>query len=62
LLGLPTCAVPVGFDSDGLPVGVQVTGPKYREDLVLHTASVLSEGFRRPMGWPVLDEKIAIKS
>ena len=26
--GLPSCAVPVGFDDLGLPVGVQLTGPR----------------------------------
>ena len=57
LLGLPTCAVPVGFDSDGLPVGIQVTGPKCREDLVLHVASVLSQGVGQDMGWPMLNKR-----
>jgi Asp-tRNA(Asn)/Glu-tRNA(Gln) amidotransferase A subunit family amidase len=30
LVGLPACSVPFGVDDDGLPVGVQVTGPHGR--------------------------------
>ena len=41
LAGLPACAVPVGFDDLGLPVGVQLTGPPYGEGLVLAAAEAL---------------------
>ncbi|HWK30325.1 MAG TPA: amidase [Solirubrobacter sp.] len=41
LAGLPACAVPVGFDDLGLPVGVQITGPPYGEGLVLAAAEAL---------------------
>jgi aspartyl-tRNA(Asn)/glutamyl-tRNA(Gln) amidotransferase subunit A len=41
LAGLPSCAVPVGFDDEGLPVGVQLTGPPSSEALVLATAERL---------------------
>ena len=41
LAGLPTCAVPVGFDDDGLPVAVQVTGPPRSEARVLAVAEAL---------------------
>ena len=34
ILGLPSCAVPVGADG-GLPQGVQLIGGRYREDLLL---------------------------
>ena len=37
----PTCAVPVGFDDDGLPVGVQLTGPPRTEGRVLAAAETL---------------------
>ncbi|MDA0171356.1 amidase [Solirubrobacter taibaiensis] len=39
--GLPTCAVPVGFDDRHLPVSVQVTGPPRSEARVLTFAEVL---------------------
>ena len=41
LAGLPTCAVPVGFDELGLPVGVQLTGPPRSEGRVLAAAEAL---------------------
>jgi aspartyl-tRNA(Asn)/glutamyl-tRNA(Gln) amidotransferase subunit A len=41
LAGLPSAAVPVGFDELGLPVGVQLTGPAYSEGRVLAAAEAL---------------------
>jgi aspartyl-tRNA(Asn)/glutamyl-tRNA(Gln) amidotransferase subunit A len=35
LTGLPTLAVPVGFDADGLPLGMQITGRPFDEQTVL---------------------------
>ncbi len=32
LAGLPGLAFPVGFDSQGLPIGIQLMGPAFRED------------------------------
>jgi amidase len=40
LLGLPAVVVPVGV-ARGIPVGVQVIGPMYREDLCLDAAEVI---------------------
>lgn len=40
LLGIPAAAVPTGLWS-GLPLGVQVIGPRYREDLCLDAAEVI---------------------
>jgi amidase len=39
-LGLPSVAVPVGI-AGGLPQGVQVIGPRYREDLCLAAAEAI---------------------
>ncbi|HTS38616.1 MAG TPA: amidase [Candidatus Solibacter sp.] len=36
--GLPAISVPCGFTQNGLPIGLQVAGPHWREDLVLHLA------------------------
>lgn len=40
LLGLPAAALPVGV-ADGLPQGIQVIGPRFREDLCLDAAEVI---------------------
>ncbi len=36
--GLPAISVPCGFTATGLPVGLQIIGPHWREDLVLQLA------------------------
>jgi aspartyl-tRNA(Asn)/glutamyl-tRNA(Gln) amidotransferase subunit A len=38
LAGIPGVSFPVGFDSLGLPVGLQLLGPRFREDLILQAA------------------------
>ena len=37
--GLPAISLPAGFDTDGLPIGVQLYGNFTREDLLLATAA-----------------------
>jgi amidase len=42
LLGLPSACVPAGRDSaTGLPIGVLLTGLRFREDLCLDAAEVI---------------------
>jgi aspartyl-tRNA(Asn)/glutamyl-tRNA(Gln) amidotransferase subunit A len=36
--GLPAISVPCGFTQSGLPIGLQIAGPPWREDLVLRLA------------------------
>jgi len=36
--GLPAISVPCGFTQNGLPIGLQIAGPHWREDLVLRPA------------------------
>jgi aspartyl-tRNA(Asn)/glutamyl-tRNA(Gln) amidotransferase subunit A len=38
LAGIPGITFPVGFDGQGLPVGMQLMGPPYREDLLFKSA------------------------
>jgi len=38
LAGLPALSVPCGFDAQGLPVGLQLTGPHFSEALLLGAA------------------------
>ena len=40
VLGLPAMAVPTGL-ADGLPIGVQIVGPRFREDLTLAAAEAI---------------------
>jgi Asp-tRNA(Asn)/Glu-tRNA(Gln) amidotransferase A subunit family amidase len=47
-ISLPAAAVPVGRTPDGLPIGLQVIGRRYREMEVLAIAKELEEGFG---GW-----------
>jgi aspartyl-tRNA(Asn)/glutamyl-tRNA(Gln) amidotransferase subunit A len=39
LVNLPAISVPAGVTADGLPVGLQIIGPRFREDLVLAAAA-----------------------
>ncbi len=50
LLGLPAAAVPTGV-SGGLPHGVQVIGPRFREDLCLDAAQAIED--RAPALTPI---------
>lgn len=43
LTGFPGASVPVGFSSEGLPIGVQVIGRPYEEDLVLDVAEHIEQ-------------------
>ena len=36
--GLPAISVPCGFTQDGMPIGIQIAAPPWREDLVLAAA------------------------
>jgi aspartyl-tRNA(Asn)/glutamyl-tRNA(Gln) amidotransferase subunit A len=36
--GLPAVSLPCGFTKSGLPIGLQIAGPPWREDLVLRLA------------------------
>jgi aspartyl-tRNA(Asn)/glutamyl-tRNA(Gln) amidotransferase subunit A len=38
LAGVPGITFPVGFDQHGLPVGMQLMGPHFREDLLIRAA------------------------
>lgn len=44
-LGLPALAIPVGLSKEGLPIGLQLIGPRYSEDELIKVAQKL--GFLR---------------
>jgi aspartyl-tRNA(Asn)/glutamyl-tRNA(Gln) amidotransferase subunit A len=41
--GLPAISVPCGFTQSGLPIGLQIAGPHWREDLVLRLANAYEQ-------------------
>lgn len=53
LLGFPAAVVPMALSSEGLPIGVQVVGRPWQEELVLAVAAQLEE-MRGPWGAPPL--------
>jgi Asp-tRNA(Asn)/Glu-tRNA(Gln) amidotransferase A subunit family amidase len=50
LLGAPAAVVPVGRSREGLPIGIQVAGRHYEDEIVLGIAGVLDRefGYRAP--------------
>jgi amidase len=56
LAGLPVLTVPAGRDAAGLPIGVQIVGPRWSETHLLDVAAALEEsgalpGFTQPPGY-----------
>jgi aspartyl-tRNA(Asn)/glutamyl-tRNA(Gln) amidotransferase subunit A len=45
--GVPTVSVPCGFTRDGLPIGLQIAGPRFGESLVL----ALARRFEQATDW-----------
>ena len=43
LSGHPAATVPAGFTPGGLPVGLQIVAPRYREDLLLQAAAAFEQ-------------------
>jgi Asp-tRNA(Asn)/Glu-tRNA(Gln) amidotransferase A subunit family amidase len=47
LTGMPATSVPAGFGASGMPVGLQVMGPRWADGLTLRAAAA----FERVVGW-----------
>jgi len=45
--GLPAISLPCGFTQSALPIGLQIAGPHWREDLVLR----LAHAYERATAW-----------
>jgi Asp-tRNA(Asn)/Glu-tRNA(Gln) amidotransferase A subunit family amidase len=52
LTGQPSCAVPTGFDDGGLPVGMQITGPRWSDGAVLAVAAAHERLTPWAQHWP----------
>ncbi len=50
LMSLPGGSVPAGKTSDGLPVGIQIVGPRFEEPLILSVMKIVQQ--THPVGWP----------
>jgi aspartyl-tRNA(Asn)/glutamyl-tRNA(Gln) amidotransferase subunit A len=48
LAGIPGISVPGGFSRDGLPIGIQLQGPHFREDSLFKVAYNLERGLGLP--------------
>jgi aspartyl-tRNA(Asn)/glutamyl-tRNA(Gln) amidotransferase subunit A len=54
VLGLPALSLPCGFDEAGLPLGLQIIGPSFREALILKVGAALEESLNLTQRQPVL--------
>ena len=52
LMSLPAGSVPAGKTADGLPVGLQIVGPRFEEPRILSLAKIVQQ--MHPIGWPPL--------
>jgi aspartyl-tRNA(Asn)/glutamyl-tRNA(Gln) amidotransferase subunit A len=52
LTGHPAVSVPAGMTAAGLPVGLQIVGPRFADALVLQAAAALQEVRPWPTCWP----------
>jgi amidase len=50
LMSLPGGSVPAGKTGDGLPVGIQIVGPRFEEPLILSVMKIVQQ--MHPIGWP----------
>jgi amidase len=50
LMSLPGGSVPAGKTSDGLPVGIQIVGPRFEEPKILSAMKIVQQ--THPIGWP----------
>jgi aspartyl-tRNA(Asn)/glutamyl-tRNA(Gln) amidotransferase subunit A len=54
LAGVPGLAFPVGYDSNGLPVGMQLMGPHFREDLLFRVGHAYQMATDWHQQWPIV--------
>jgi amidase len=50
LVGFPAVSVPAGKTASGLPIGLQIVGPRFSEPRILGLAKLIQRS--NPIGWP----------
>lgn len=55
LLSLPAASVPAGLTADGLPVGLQIVGPRFEEPAILGLGKLIQQA--NPIGWPPMSSR-----
>ena len=55
IAGVPAMSVPCGWNRDGLPVGFQIVGRRFREDMVLEAAATYAAAHSDHVARPVID-------
>ena len=58
LAGNPAASIPCGVTENGLPVGVQIAGPRFADALVLRASRALEQALRWPMPHPLLSASL----
>lgn len=51
LTGHPVVVIPIGLDDEGLPIGTQIVGPRWKDEYLLGAARSLAE-VAGPFAWP----------
>jgi aspartyl-tRNA(Asn)/glutamyl-tRNA(Gln) amidotransferase subunit A len=59
LTGQPAASIPCGVSETGLPVGLQVVGPRYQERKVLEACLAMERIFALPVPHPRLRARLA---
>jgi aspartyl-tRNA(Asn)/glutamyl-tRNA(Gln) amidotransferase subunit A len=54
LAGVPGLAFPVGYDSSGLPIGMQLMGPHFKEDLLFQVGHAYQLATEWHENWPIV--------
>lgn len=55
LAGVPGLAFPVGYDSNGLPIGMQLMGPHFKEDLLFRVGHAYQLATEWHEKWPKVE-------
>ncbi len=54
LYGIPTVSVPIGFSKEGLPIGLQISSAKLREDILFR----LAHAYQQATDWHLMEPPV----